>query len=79
MNTQASEISLLVKHNSEEWHHMWNRLAEHAFNRSLTAPARLTTAAKTGSTLKHWSHHPAELKDVISITSDTVVTLWQGM
>ncbi|MHB9804708.1 hypothetical protein [Pantoea ananatis] len=40
MNTQASEISLLVKHNSEEWHRMWNKLAEHPFNRSLTAPGQ---------------------------------------
>ncbi|UYK96266.1 hypothetical protein [Pantoea stewartii] len=68
MNMQASEISLLVKHNSEEWHRMWNRLAEHPFNRSLNAPGQTyhggedweyteTLELPSGGTEKRYLHH----------------------
>ncbi|PWK98571.1 hypothetical protein C7431_103339 [Pantoea allii] len=68
MNEQASEISLLIKHDSEESHCIWNRLAEHKLNRSLTAPGQTyhggedweyteTLELPSGGTEKRYFHH----------------------
>jgi len=38
MNTLEFDPILLVKRNSNEWHHMWSKLAKHKSNRELQDP-----------------------------------------